>query len=105
MPNRFSDDVILEVIEKGLDSLGESPKKAIVYCLEENFHVHRDELPENIVKFEEALQKIFGLGYSFLETLFRQYLKEATGQDFHNCRSFAECVHSLKLESNPKLEK
>jgi hypothetical protein len=100
----FSDQLICEVIEKGLDSLGESPKQSVWYCLEDKFKVYRDELPGNIVEFQEALQKIFGIGYSFLETLFRKYLEEATEQDFHDCKSFAECVNSLKLKPNPKLK-
>jgi hypothetical protein len=94
----FSDQLIIEVIEKALSSLGESPKKAVWYCLEKNFKVYRADLPRNIVDFEEALQKIFGLGYSFLETLFRNYLTEATALNFDSCNSFAECVHSLELE-------
>lgn len=104
-PQRFDDQLILEVIDKGLNSLGESPKQAVWYYLEEKFKVSRAEVPNNVTELEEALQKIFGLGYNFLETLFRQYLKEATERDFNNSQSFAECVNSLKLELDLKLER
>jgi hypothetical protein len=53
-------------------------------------------VPRNIETFEEALQKLFGLGYNFLDALFRQYLHEATGEKFQNCASFAQCVILLQ---------
>ena len=98
----ISDKLVLQVIERGFDSLGESPKQAVWFCLEEKFGFNRKKVAENIEAFEEALQKIFGLGYNFLDTLFRQYLQEATGEKFHNCASFAECVSLLQSREAAK---
>lgn len=95
----LNDDLILEVIEKGLDALGESSKQAIWAFLEKEFNVNRNDLPANIREFQKGLQNIFGLGYSFLDTLFRQYLQEATGKNFQNHESFVACVESLRLDS------
>ena len=96
------DEIILQAIEKGFDALGETPKQAIWFCLEEKFGFNQKKLPENIEAFQEALQKLFGLGYDFLDTLFRHYLHEATGEKFHNCSSFAECVSLLQSREAAK---
>ena len=87
--------LILEVIDKGLDALGKSPKQAIWFLLEKDFKVNRNELPENIREFHEGLQKIFGLGYRFLDTLFCHYLEVATGKMFPKNQNFCECVENL----------
>lgn len=102
MSKSISDEIVLQVIERGFDSLGETPKQAIWFCLEEKFGFNRKKVPENIEAFQEALQKIFGLGYNFLDALFRQYLQEATGEQFHNCASFAECVSLLQIRAAAK---
>jgi hypothetical protein len=91
----FDNAMILDVIEKGLDSLGTSPKQAIWVFLEKDFNVKKNQLPGNIKDFHDGLQKIFGLGYKFLDTLFCNYLEEATGKQFPKNQSFVECVESL----------
>lgn len=102
MSKCISDELVLQVIERGFDALGESPKQAIWFCLEEKFGFNRKKVPENLKAFEEALQKLFGLGYDFLDVLFRQYLHEATGEKCHNCASFAECVSLLQSREAAK---
>ena len=102
MSKSISDEIVLQIIERGFDALGESPKQAIWFCLEEKFGFNRKKVPENLADFQAALQKIFGLGYSFLDVLFRKYLEEATGEKFHNCASFAECVSLLQSREAAK---
>ena len=87
--------LILEVIDNGLDTLGKSPKQAIWILLEKDFTVTRKEISENLAMFTDALQKIFGLGYRFLDTLFCHYLQEATGRNFPKNQSFCECIELL----------
>lgn len=86
--------IVLDVFEKGLDSLGESPKKAIWSFLENESNLDKNGLPGNVRDFQEALQKIFGLGYNFLDTLFCNYLEQATGKQFPENQSFVERVES-----------
>jgi hypothetical protein len=100
MPNCISDEVVIAVIEKGLSSLGESPKKAIWFCLEKDLNLDKQNVPQNIEAFQQALQRFFGLGYNFLETLFLRYLSEATGEDLSSSRSFAECVIRLRTKAS-----
>ena len=96
----YDNTLILDVIDKGLDALGQSPKNAIWFLLENDFKLNRNELPENVRDFQEVLQKIFGMGYNFLDTLFRHYLEEATGKTFRKDQSFCDCVECLCFESS-----
>jgi hypothetical protein len=96
MTNSISDKIILQVIEKGLSSLGETPKQAIWFCLENEFNVNRQQVPENLEALQQALQKLFGLGYDFLDALFCKLLSDATGEDLDNYSSFTEYVASLR---------
>ena len=100
MKKHIYDEIVLKVIEKGLNALGESPKQAIWFYLEREYNLDRKKVADNLTTFEEGLQKIFGMGYSFLSTLFRQYLEEATGKNFNDCASFAECVNNLYTKRN-----
>ena len=99
MSLNYNNATILEVIDKGLDALGKSPKQAIWILLEQDFNVNRNELPENIREFHEGLQKIFGLGYKFLDTLFCHYLQEATGENFPENMKFCDCVERLRVNA------
>ena len=96
MTSVVTDEMILDVIEKGLSALGESPKQAIWYCLEKDFKFERHKVPENLDSFEETLRKFFGLGYSFLESLFRKHLEEATGEDLQGYNTFSDCIRGLR---------
>ena len=100
MSKQSSNDLILEVFERGLDSLGESPKKAIWYILKEQFKIDVNENPINVKKMTEALEKIFGLGYTFLETILLQKLVDLTGKTYPQ-KSFLESVESLMVEAEP----
>ena len=92
--------MILDIIDQGLEALGQSPKKAIWFLLEKDFNFNRYDLPENLREFQEVLQKIFGMGYNFLDTLFRHYLEEATGEKFPQSMKFCDCVESLFNSQN-----
>ena len=100
MSDRYYGALILDVIDKGLDALGESPKDAIWVFLEKDFNLNRNELPGNVREFQEVLQKIFGMGYNFLDTLFCHYLEKATGKKFQKNQSFCECVECLVFEQS-----
>ena len=100
MSNHINNDLILDVFERGLDSLGESPKKAIWFVLEEQFNVNRNESPINVKKITDALEKIFGLGYTFLDTILKQHLEDLTGKTCPN-KSFVESVQILRVEAQP----
>jgi hypothetical protein len=102
MTSGIIDDVILTAIDKGLASLGESPKQAIWFCLEKDFNFDRNKVPENVEAFAKVLQSFFGLGYNFLESIFIENLSEATGEDLSSQLSFVECVTRLRMKASEK---
>jgi len=87
----ITDKIVLEVIDKGLNSLGNSAKQALWYYLEKDFNFNSQVLPD-IAEFEKALQNFFGIGYNFLDTLFKKYLQEVIVEDIPENQSFAQWV-------------
>jgi hypothetical protein len=95
MTSRLNNETILQIVNRGLDSLGESPKNALWYYLTTEFNFDQQKLHENLASFQEILQKLFGAGYPFLDSIFRHYLEEVTGEKCDANASFVECVECL----------
>lgn len=92
--------LLLEAVDASLASLGESSKQAIYYHLEKGFNIKKQEIPSNIGAFSCAVEKIFGLGANFLESLILKRLYEKAGltgkeQSFRDL-TFAEIVVAVK---------
>ena len=92
--------LLLEAVDEGLASIGESSKQAIYYHLEKGFNIKKQEIPHNIEAFMLAVEKIFGIGANFLETLILKRLYEKTGlkgkEDSFKNLTFAETVVEIK---------
>lgn len=101
MLERDFDRFLLEAVDEGLSSIGESSKQAIYFYLEKTFKIKRDEIPYKIEDFVGAIEKIFGLGANFLEILIMKRLYEKAGGCFKWRRSqgftFIEYVAAAKL--------
>lgn len=96
--SRF-DKLLLEAVDEGLSSLGESSKQAIYFHLAKSFSIRRTEIPLEIEEFAKAIEKIFGLGANFLETLIMKRLHEKTGGEFDWSKSkfsFADYIMAAK---------
>ncbi|MFW6117793.1 MAG: hypothetical protein ACOC6G_04325, partial [Thermoproteota archaeon] len=63
------DRLLLEAIDEGLSSLGESPKRAMYHHLEEDFHIVRPQIPHNIQDFNRVIEDIFQDGAAPLKIL------------------------------------
>jgi hypothetical protein len=101
------DQLLLEAIDEGLSTLGESSKQAIYFHLEKSFNIRKEEIPEKIEVFAYAVEKIFGFGANFLEILIMKRLYEKLGHGFKWCKqedfTFVEYVAAAKrnfLEKN-----
>ncbi|MEM2281460.1 MAG: hypothetical protein QXZ68_05675 [Candidatus Bathyarchaeia archaeon] len=83
MTSKDLQKTLLEAVEEGLAFLGESPKQAILFHLENTFKLRVEEIPENLKGFKEALEKIFGPGASYIERLLDKLniKSETEGQD------------------------
>jgi hypothetical protein len=76
MSNEEFEKLLDEAIDEGLSSLGESPKQAILFHLENTFNIKKQEISNNIEAFDDSLKKIFGSGADFLEMLILKKLGE-----------------------------
>lgn len=68
------DELLLTSIDNAFISLGESVKKSIYFHLEERFSLKRSQIPNQLNKFQEAIEQIFGSGARFLEILIMKNL-------------------------------
>ena len=71
--------ILLEAIDDALSSLSESVKESIHYHLEKIFNIKKYEIPHRIDDFQDALEKIFGLGARPLEIMFMKDLHNRVG--------------------------
>jgi len=73
------DKLLLEAVDEGLSSLGESAKQAVYFHLEKGFDIEKEEIPSKIENFVNAFENIFGLGANFLEIQIMRRLYEKVG--------------------------
>ena len=92
--------LLLEAIDENLASMGESPKQAIYYHLEKGFNVKKQEIPCKTEAFVLAVEKLFGIGANFIESLILKKPYEKAGlkgkeESFKNL-TFVEIVAAVK---------
>ena len=73
------DQLLLDAIDEGLSGLGEAGKASIYIHLEGIFNIRKQEIPNKLDGFSNALQAIFGLGARHLEILIMKNLYEKVG--------------------------
>lgn len=107
LPKRDFDKLLLEAVDEGMSSLGESSRLAIYFHLEKSFDIKKHEIPRKIEAFADAIETIFGKGANFLEILIMRRLYEKIGGIFDLQESvdfaFARYVTAAKrglLEKN-----
>jgi hypothetical protein len=80
--NHEFNKLVLEAVDAGLSSLGDSPKQAIYFYLEKAFKIKRSEIPGRIEEFANALEQIFGHGAKLVEIQIMKLLYEKVEQAF-----------------------
>ena len=106
MPEIITDELILRIIDKGINTLGENSAQLLWSLLEKDYGLNKNKIPENLPAFSDALQKTFGLGYSFLDSILRTLLEQSTGENLKENKSFAQCVTDLRNKTtSPNYEK
>jgi hypothetical protein len=92
--------LLLEAIDEGLASLGDSSKQAIYFHLEKSFDIKKNEIPRKVEPFKDALERIFGRGANFIETLIIKRLSEKVEADSEaqgpTNLTLSECVAMAK---------
>ena len=98
MPQNNFKEILLAAVQESLSSLGDSPKQAILFHLQDTFKIEMEHIPENITEFAKALEKIFGPGALYLEKLILKHLHEKLGLEFENSVNwdFLEYVDHVK---------
>jgi len=76
---RDFDKILLEAVDEGLSSLGQSAKQAIYFHLEKDFNIDKEEISSRVNDFASAIEKIFGLGANVIEILIMLRLHEKVG--------------------------
>lgn len=99
--NRDFKKLLLEAVDEGLSSLGDSAKRAIYFYLEKTFKIKKQEIPNKIDEFTNAIEKIFGHGAKLIEIQIMKHLYEKVGNDFgyfpeKNDLLFTEYVEAAK---------
>lgn len=106
MLERDFDKILLEAVDEGLSSLGQSAKQAIYFHLEEEFNIDKQEIPSKVNDFASAIEKIFGLGANVIEILIMRRLHEKVGLHIKLHRSedltFTEYVAAAKRSFSEK---
>ncbi len=74
--------LLLEAIDETLSSLGDSSKRAIYFYLERNFSIDKQDIPNKIEEFTNAIENIFGNGAKILEIQIMEHLYKNTGSTF-----------------------
>lgn len=69
------DQLLLFAIDEGLSGLGEAGKASIYIHLEGLFNIRKQEIPNKLNDFSNALERIFGLGARHLEILIMKNLQ------------------------------
>jgi len=77
--NSGFEELLLEAVDEGLSSLGDSSRQALYFHLEKTFKIERRDIPYKIEEFAEAIEKIFGIGAKPLEILIMKQLYEKVG--------------------------
>jgi len=89
---------LLRAVDDGLLLLGETPRKAIYYHLDEKFQLERENIPEEIEKFARALNAIFGSGADVIEKFIVKELYRGLNFNFEEKMNFEFADYVRKAE-------
>ncbi len=70
------DEVLLRAIDDALATLGDKAKSSIYLYLLAKYALPKVEIPDRIVDFADALERILGQGALHLEILIMKYINE-----------------------------
>ena len=73
------DELLLEALDEGLSSLGDSAKRVIYVYLEKTYKINRQDIPYKIDSFVDAIENFLGSGAKLLEILVIKHLHKKIG--------------------------
>lgn len=107
--NHGFEELLLEAIDEGLSSLGDSAKQAVYFYLKEEFRLDKQDIPRKIGKFADAIERTFGLGSRFLKILIVRRIYKKVGRVFERNEEpqdliFTEYVETARQSFQKKIE-
>lgn len=90
-------NLLLEAVDEALSILGETSKDAIFFFIKEKFGLGKEEIPQNLEKFSNALRMMFGdTGCFFLEEqiLNRLYTRLGIIHQRRPNQKFSACIRT-----------
>jgi hypothetical protein len=91
---------LLEAVDEGLSLVGKSAKQIIYFYLEKNFNITRDDVPQRVEEFANALEKMFGSGAKIIEIQIMKKLYKKIGNSKYALRQddivFTEYIAALR---------
>lgn len=95
---------LLEAVDDGLLTLGESGRKAIYFHLQSLYSVKREDIPEHPEAFVESLRKIFGLGAEVIEKAVIKSLYHKLGLKYEEKENVSFLAYLKGAEQNAERE-
>jgi hypothetical protein len=89
------DQILLESIDEALCILSESVKTSIYFHLWDKFEIKKQEIPNKLDEFSDALESIFGIGARHLEILFMKSLYSKISLEFNSPNDFKMVIPDL----------
>ena len=90
--NRSFENILLDAIDEGLSSVSVSAREAIYFHLKKTFNIEKRDIPYKIEEFDEAMEKIFGVGAKTLKILIMKRLCKEVGQNVEYNRKSKDLV-------------
>ncbi len=108
MQTQELEKLLIQAVDEGLSSLGDSSKQAIYFHLDTTFNIKKEQIPQKVEAFVAAIEKIFGIGANFIEILIMRKLDEKIGREptlqLSKDITLNEYVSALKKNLVGKLE-
>jgi len=95
---------LLEAVDDGLLTLGESGRKAIYFHLQSLYSLKREDIPEHLEAFVESLRKIFGLGAEVIEKAVIKSLYNKLGLKYEEKENVSFLAYLKEAEQNAERE-
>ncbi len=99
------EDLVMRMIEDGLNALGENAGKVILHHIEVRYSLTRNQMPRKLDIFMEALREIFGEGSVTIERIIVRTMGQKTGMTINEMEtaSLPEAVECVRRRWQPKV--
>jgi len=97
-PLDAGEETVINMIEDGLDALGENVGRVILHHLEVRYSLKRNQIPRKLDVFTRALRELFGEGSLTIERIIVETINRKTGTSINETgiRTLSEAVEHLR---------